>query len=709
MSENVKKYAHVDITELFASNVFGGRIMKARLPKETYKAFANAIKEGQSLTPEVADVIANAMKDWAIEKGATHYTHWFQPLTGLTAEKHDSFISPNSEGGVVMEFSGKQLIQGEPDASSFPSGGLRATFEARGYTAWDATSPAFLKEDASGNATLCIPTAFCSYTSEALDKKTPLLRSMDVVSKQALRVLKVLGNTTASNVASTVGPEQEYFLVDKDYYSKRLDLITTGRTLFGAPSPKGQEMDDHYFGAIKDRVSDFMNDLDMELWKMGIASKTKHNEVAPAQYEMAPIFTTTNIATDHNQLVMETLKKVALRHNLVCLLHEKPYAGINGSGKHNNWSLSTDDGTNLLEPGKTPHENKEFVLILSALVKSVDIHADLLRASAANSGNDHRLGANEAPPAIISIFMGSELTDILMKLSKGEKAESKEKSYLRVGVDSLPPLPKDNTDRNRTSPFAFTGNKFEFRMVPSSASIAGPNIVLNTIVAESLDEIATRLENAGDINEEASIIIKESISKHGRVIFNGNGYSDDWVKEAKKRGLPNITSTVESLESLTSDKALNLFDKYSVLSKSELHSRYDIYLEQYAMQVNIEALTSIDMVKKQYIPAVIEYVTKLADSISKIKATGSNVVSVQQDMLSKASSILEFAYKKLSSLETEVSNAQEIEDVKSQAEAYRDKVFAKMNELRENIDKLEGIVSQELWPVPSYADLLFKL
>ncbi|MCD6460145.1 glutamine synthetase III [bacterium] len=698
----------MDVTKIFGSNVFNDDAMHKRLPKDCYKSLKKTIEQGTKLQPEVADVVANAMKDWAIEKGATHYTHWFQPLTGSTAEKHDSFISPTPQGNVVMEFSGKQLIQGEPDASSFPSGGLRATFEARGYTAWDCTSPAFLKEDANADVTLCIPTAFCSYKGEALDKKTPLLRSMAVVSKQALRVLRAFGNTISKKITSTVGPEQEYFLVDKEYFAQRLDLITTGRTLFGAPAPKGQEMEDHYFGQIKDRIADFMKDLDVELWKMGIASKTKHNEVAPSQFEMAPIFATTNIAADHNQLVMETLRKVALRHNLVCLLHEKPYAGINGSGKHNNWSLSTDDGVNLLEPGSTPHENAQFLLFISALIKAVDTHADILRRSASNSGNDHRLGANEAPPAIISIFMGDELTRILTAVEKGEKVTAKGSTFLTVGVDTLPPLPKDNSDRNRTSPFAFTGNKFEFRMVPSSASISGPNIVLNTIVAEALDEIATRLEKANDINKEATAIVQETMKKHGRIIFNGNNYSDEWVAEAKKRGLPNIKSTVEALETFLTDKSINLFEKYNVLSKEEGHSRFEIYIEQYYKQINIEANTAIDMVKTLYLPAVMRWAADLADSIITIKDAG-GPVSIQEKNLRKVSALLESADSKLEKLEKELNAAKKIEDGVKQAEAYRDNVFVAMNELRQDIDTLETLVPRDLWPVPTYADLLFKL
>ena len=697
-----------NITELFGSNVFNDRTMKERLPRDTHRALKETIEKGAPLSLEVADVVANAMKDWAIEKGATHYTHWFQPLTSKTAEKHDSFISPTADGGVVMEFSGKQLIQGEPDASSFPSGGLRTTFEARGYTAWDCTSPAFLKEDASGGVTLCIPTAFCSYTGEALDKKTPLLRSMEAVSKQALRVLRAIKNKTSKKVTSTVGPEQEYFLIDKKYYDRREDLIMSGRTLFGASAPKGQELEDQYFGAIKDRISDFMRDLDVELWKMGVSAKTKHNEVAPAQYELAPIFSTTNIAADHNQLVMETMEKVALRHDLVCLLHEKPFAGVNGSGKHNNWSLATDDGINLLDPGKTPHENEQFLLFLSALIIAVDKHSDKLRASAANTGNDLRLGANEAPPAIISLFMGEELTDILMALAKGKKAGSKGQHYLHVGVDSLPRLPKDNTDRNRTSPLAFTGNKFEFRMVPSSASISGPNIVLNTIVAEALDEIATRLEKAKDINKEAATIVKEAVNKHGRVIFNGNNYSGDWVKEAKKRGLPNISSTVEALGKMATPEAEKLFEKYHVLGAKELHARYEIYLEQYAKNINIEARASISMVRKQYIPAVIEYTGDLGKTVMRLKGSGAPS-KVQKELLMKISALLESADKHLAALEDTLKKAQAIHDAEKRGEAFRDKVVVAMNALRSDIDTLEYLMPAELWPVPSYAEMLFRL
>ncbi len=699
----------VDITRLFGSNVFNQKLMKERLPKETYKALLRTIEQGTGLEPEVANVVANAMKDWAVEKGATHYTHWFQPLTGKTAEKHDAFISPTSDGSVIMEFSGKQLIQGEPDASSFPSGGLRSTFEARGYTAWDCTSPAFLKEDAAGNVTLCIPTAFCSYTGEALDKKTPVLRSMEAVSKQAIRVLRVLGNKTSKRVTSTVGPEQEYFLIDKKYYEKRPDLIMSGRTLFGAPAPKGQELEDQYFGALKDRISAFMKDLDTELWKMGVQSKTKHNEVAPAQYEMAPIFSTTNIAADHNQLVMETMQKVALRHDLVCLLHEKPFAGVNGSGKHNNWSLATDDGINLLEPGKTPHDNEQFLIVLSAVLIAVDRHADKLRASAANPGNDLRLGANEAPPAIISIFMGDELADILSNLGKGKKASSKGQHFLHIGVDSLPPLPKDNTDRNRTSPFAFTGNKFEFRMVPSSASISGPNVVLNTIVAEALDEIAARLEKSKkNIDAECAAIVREAVQKHGRVIFNGNGYSAEWIKEAKKRGIPNISSTVEALGYMANASAVKLFEKYKVLSGQELHSRYEIYLENYIKHSNIEALCAVYMAKRLFIPTVITYTERLAETIGKLKAVGATV-SVQKDVLTKVSSHLEAASEKLVTLEAALKKAQSLSESLAKAEAYRDKVLPAMNDMRSDIDALEATLPSDVWPVPTYAEMLFNL
>ncbi len=696
------------IAEIFGSNVFNDSVMKKVLPKSTYEAMKKVQTGEAKLTPEVANIVAEAMKDWAIAKGATHYTHWFQPLTGKTAEKHDSFLAPQKDGSAVAEFSGKQLIQGEPDASSFPSGGIRATFEARGYTAWDCTSPAFLKEDAAGDVTLTIPTAFCSYTGEALDKKTPLLRSMEAVSKQALRVLRALGNKSSKRVTSTVGPEQEYFLIDKDYFDQRADLIASGRTLFGAASPKGQELEDQYFGAIKDRISKFMKELDIELWKMGIASKTKHNEVAPAQFEMAPIFSTTNIAADHNQLVMETMQKVALRNGLVCLLYEKPFAGVNGSGKHNNWSLATDDGINLLEPGHTPHENEVFLTFLAATLKAVDKHADKLRAGAANPGNDLRLGANEAPPAIISVFMGSFLTELLENISKGKATQAKGQQFLTIGVDSLPALPLDNTDRNRTSPFAFTGNKFEFRMVPSSASIAGPNTVLNTIAAEALDEIATRLEGAKDKNKEVAAIVKETWAKHGRVVFNGNGYSEEWVKEAAKRGLPNIKSSIEAYAAMANADAVRLFEKYGVLSKRELHSRYDIYLEQYAKHINIEARAAIQMTKTQFIPAIMAYASELANDVSALKEAGADS-SVQKECLDTVSGLLKSASKKLSALEAATDKANGIGDVEKKAEAFRDSVFTAQVALRADIDALEQIMPKGLWPVPTYADMLFNL
>jgi len=704
MKEESKK---IDVVTIYESNVFGDKTMKERLPKETYKTLKKIAAAGTAIPTDVADVIANAMKDWAIENGATHYTHWFQPLTGKTAEKHDSFISPSREGGVVMEFSGKQLSQGEPDASSFPNGGLRVTFEARGYTAWDATSPAFLKEDSAGNVTLCIPTAFCSYNGEALDKKTPLLRSMKSVSNQAIRVLRLLGNDTSQSVMAEAGPEQEYFLVDEKFYNQRLD-ITTGRTLFGAPAPKGQEMDDHYFGAIKDRVSAFMTDLDLELWKMGITSKTKHNEVAPTQYEMAPVFTTANIATDHNQLVMETMEKVALRHGLVCLLHEKPYAGLNGSGKHNNWSLSTNDGIQLLNPGKTPHENEQFLLFFAAVVKAIDVHADLLRLSAANSGNDHRLGANEAPPAIISIFVGDELDIILNNIAKGQTGGSKGEHFLTVGVDTLPSLPKDNTDRNRTSPFAFTGNKFEFRMVPSSGSIADANMVLNTIMAEALDELAGILADASDVNKAATQYIKDVMNNHGRVIFNGDGYSEEWVTEAEKRGLPNIKSTTESAKALITDKAVELFDKYNVLTKDELEARYEVILEQYIMQINIEAKTALNMVQKQFIPAAIEFSNSVAITIHNIEKAGASAV-MQKKILTVITTNLDAVDVKVDKLKAELANEDSYTDIFDQAMFVRDTIATLVESIRENIDALEEVTPKDIWPVPVYEDLLYKI
>ncbi|HMU74657.1 MAG TPA: glutamine synthetase III [Elusimicrobiota bacterium] len=700
--------ADAKLTDLFGSNVFNDRVMRKRLPKNVYAAMQKVIAGETELTLDVANVVAEQMKEWAIEKGATHYTHWFQPLTGKTAEKHDSFLDPQADGSAIAAFSGKTLIKGEPDASSFPSGGIRATFEARGYTAWDTTSPAFLKEDAAGNVTLTIPTAFVSYTGEALDKKVPLLRSMEALSAQAIRVLRALGNKKSKRVVSTVGPEQEYFLIDKDYFDRRTDLQLAGRTLFGTPSPKGQELEDQYFGAIKDRISKFMRDLDVELWKMGISSKTKHNEVAPAQFEMAPIFAISNIAADHNQLVMETMQKVALRNGLVCLLYEKPFAGVNGSGKHNNWSMATDDGLNLLEPGHTPHDNEQFLVFLAATLTAVDRHADKLRAGAANPGNDLRLGANEAPPAIISIFMGDSLSDILENIAKGKKTESKGQQFMTIGADALPKLPMDNTDRNRTSPFAFTGNKFEFRMVPSSASIAGANTILNTIAAEALDEIADRLEKSKDIEKEVNAIVREAVQKHGRVIFNGNGYSEDWVKEAAKRGLPNIKSSIEAFAAMATDSAVKLFEKYKVLSGRELHSRYEIYVEQYAKHINIEARCAIQMVKNQYLPAVIAYTGELAQTVNALKTAGADT-KVQAALLKDVNELLASATDKLGALEEATAMANNIDNVVKKAEAFRDNVFTAQADLRKDIDALETLLPADLWPVPTYAEMLFNL
>ncbi|MEQ8156411.1 MAG: glutamine synthetase III [Clostridiaceae bacterium] len=694
------------INEIFGSSVFNDAVMKERLPKATYKALKKTIEEGTALSPEVADVVASAMKDWAIENGATHFTHWFQPMTGITAEKHDSFINPTADGKVILEFSGKELIKGEPDASSFPSGGLRATFEARGYTAWDCTSPAFIKDDS-----LCIPTAFCSYNGEALDKKTPLLRSMEAISKQAVRVLRALGNTTTQKVITTVGPEQEYFLIDKAMYDARKDLILTGRTLFGAKPSKGQELEDHYFGTIKERISEFMKELDEELWKLGILAKTKHNEVAPAQHELAPIFSTTNISTDHNQLTMEVMKKVALRHDLYCLLHEKPFAGVNGSGKHNNWSMGTDDGMNLLEPGKSPHENQQFLVFLCAVIKAVDTYPELLRVSAANAGNDHRLGANEAPPAIISMFLGDQLTDVLEQIEKGPAKSSKTSSELTIGVTTLPPLPKDATDRNRTSPFAFTGNKFEFRMVPSSASIAGCNFVLNTIVAETLSEIAERLENASDVNAEVQSILTEIVKNHKRVIFNGNGYSDEWVEEAERRGLPNIKSTVESAKAMIMEKNMSVLEKHGVLSRVEAESRYEITLENYNKILNIEALTTAEMAKRQILPAVLNFATNIADSINSINATGIGAdVSVQAELLTKVSSLAASLNKNIATLDEAIAKAANFEgDIFDLGMMYRYDVFEKMEAVRAVADELETIVDADFWPLPTYEDMLFNV
>ena len=695
-----------NVNEIFGTSVFNDAVMKERLPKATYKALKKTIEEGTSLKPDVADVVASAMKDWAVEKGATHFTHWFQPMTGITAEKHDAFINPTADGKVILEFSGKELIKGEPDASSFPSGGLRATFEARGYTAWDCTSPAFIKD-----GSLCIPTAFCSYNGEALDKKTPLLRSMEVLNKQAMRVLRALGNTTSKKVITTVGPEQEYFLIDKKMYDARKDIILTGRTLFGAKPSKGQELEDHYFGVIKPRISAYMKDLDEELWKLGISAKTKHNEVAPGQHELAPIFSTTNIATDNNQLTMEVMKKVADKHGLYCLLHEKPFAGVNGSGKHNNWSMSTDDGMNLLEPGTSPHENKQFLLFLCAVIKAVDEYPDLLRVSAANAGNDHRLGANEAPPAIISIFLGDQLEDVLEQIEKGPATSSKSSSELTIGVNTLPNLPKDATDRNRTSPFAFTGNKFEFRMVPSSASIGCCNYVLNTIVAETLDEVAGRLEKASNVDAEIQAILTEIAKDHKRVIFNGNGYSDEWVEEAARRGLPNIKSTVEASKAMISEKNLAVLEKYGVLSRKEAEARYEIVLENYNKIINIEALTTLEIAKRQILPAAMKYASSLAESINAIKATGVQAsVLVQSELLTKVSDLTVKLNENIGLLEAVVEKADNFDgDIYDLGMMYRYEVFEEMQNLRECADKLEVVVDKEFWPLPTYEDMLFNV
>ncbi len=694
------------LSTIFGSNVFNDSVMRERLPKETYKTFKRSLADGKAMEPSVAEVVAGAMKDWAIDKGATHFTHWFQPMTGITAEKHDSFISPTDDGKVIMEFSGKELIKGEPDASSFPSGGLRATFEARGYTAWDSTSPAFVKD-----STLCIPTAFCSYNGEALDKKTPLLRSMEALDKQAMRILRIFGNNTTKRVITTVGPEQEYFLIDKALYNQRKDLIFTGRTLFGAMPPKGQELDDHYFGAIKERVSSFMRELNEELWKLGISAKTQHNEVSPAQHELAPIFSTTNIATDHNQLVMEMMKKVALRHDLVCLLHEKPFAGVNGSGKHNNWSMGTDDGMNLLEPGKTPDENAQFLVYLCGVIKAVDKYAELLRLSAANPGNDHRLGANEAPPAIISIFLGKQLTDILESIENCTPVNGTTSCPLTIGVSSLPPLPKDATDRNRTSPFAFTGNKFEFRMTPSSGSIAGPNFVLNTIVSDTLSEIADELENSEELDSAVTALIQKIMKEHKRVIFNGNNYSDNWVLEAKSRGLSNIKNMVDSCKSLIDDKAIAVFEKFKVLTKEEIHARYEIQIEEYSKTINIEAMTTLEMARTEILPAAIEFATSMADSINSIKATGVQAdTSTQEELLIKTSSLNSLLSKSISALNDTVANARVFDGTPTeQAEFYRDEVFTAMSAVRNAADELEIITDTTLWPFPTYADLLFRV
>ena len=691
------------VTSIFGENVFNETVMKARLPKETFKQLMKTIDDGEKLSPTVANVVANAMKDWAIEKGVTHFTHWFQPLTGTTAEKHDSFITPSSEGKVIMEFSGKELVQGEPDASSFPSGGIRATFEARGYTAWDPTSYAFIKD-----GVLCIPTAFCSYTGEALDKKTPLLRSMEAISRQAVRVLHLFGNNEVTSVKTTVGPEQEYFLVDKAAWEKREDLIFCGRTLFGAKSPKGQELEDHYFGMIKPRVQAFMKDLNEELWKLGILAKTEHNEVAPAQHELAPIFTTTNIACDHNQLTMEMMKKIAAKHGMVCLLHEKPFAGVNGSGKHNNWSISTNTGKNLLDPGATPESNAQFLLFLCAVIKAVDEYQDLLRISVASAGNDHRLGANEAPPAIVSMFLGDELSEILDCLEEGKPYGSHEKEKMQIGVTVLPDFNKDTTDRNRTSPFAFTGNKFEFRMLGSSESISCANVFLNTAVAEELSQFADQLEKASDFKAALHDLILKTIKEHKRIIFNGNGYDDSWVKEAEKRGLLNLKSTPEALQHTLDEKNIALFEKHGVYSKVELTSRNEIHYENYSKIINIEALTMIDMAKKLYLPAGAKYAKFLADSVAVKKTLGAEY-SYEADSLQKVSSLTGKIYEQVQALEKAVDGAAKVSDAEENALYYRREVFSAMGKLREAVDCLEGFIPASEWPVPSYGDLLFSV
>ena len=704
-----KNKEKINVVELFGSNVFNDKIMQERLPKKVYKELHKTIDEGKELDPITAEVVAGAMKDWAVEKGATHYTHWFQPLTGFTAEKHDAFITaPHADGTVSMDFSGKELIKGEPDASSFPSGGLRATFEARGYTAWDCTSPAFVREDSAG-AILCIPTAFCSYTGEALDQKTPLLRSMQALQTQTLRLIRLFGNTTSRKVTPSVGVEQEYFIVDRQKYLKRKDLIFTGRTLFGAMPPKGQELDDHYFGVIRQRIAGFMKEVNEELWKLGVSAKTQHNEVAPAQHELAPIYAECNIAADHNQIIMETLKQVAERHGLQCLLHEKPFAGVNGSGKHNNWSITTDDGINLLDPGKTPHENVQFLMILTCILRAVDRHADLLRESAADVGNDHRLGANEAPPAIISVFLGEQLEDVLEQLiSTGSATHSLKGGKLHTGVKTLPDFAKDATDRNRTSPFAFTGNKFEFRMVGSRDSVAECNVVINTIVAEAFSDACDRLEKAEDFELAVHDLIKEYATEHQRIVFNGNGYSEEWVEEAKRRGLPNINSMVEAIPALVTDKAIQLFGKFGVFTEAELRSRAEIQYEGYSKALNIEARAMIDIASKHIIPAVMRFSRNLAGTVNEIKTAGADV-TVPMNMLKDTTALLSQTKLALAKLQEAADQAAAMENGREQAEYYHEVVFKDMEELRVPVDKLEMIVDKEEWPMPSYGDLLFEV
>ena len=702
---------YFNVADIFGENVFNDSVMRERLPKKTYQKLKETIRDGKELDLETADVIAHEMKEWAIEKGATHYSHWFQPLTGVTAEKHDSFITaPMSNGKVLMSFSGKELIKGEPDASSFPSGGLRATFEARGYTAWDCTSPAFVRQDAAG-ATLCIPTAFCSYRGEALDQKTPLLRSMEAISEQSVRLVRMFGDETTTRVLPSVGVEQEYFLVDRDKYLERKDLIYTGRTLFGAMPPKGQEMDDHYFGAIPERIEAYMRDVNIELWKLGVSAKTQHNEVAPAQHELAPIYAECNVAVDHNQLIMETLKKVAVRHNLQCLLHEKPFNGVNGSGKHDNWSLVTDTGHNLLDPGKTLHENLQFQLVIACILEAVDEHADLLRESAADIGNDHRLGADEAPPAIISVFLGAQLQDVVDQLIKdGEATSSIKSTKMKTGVATLPDFTKDATDRNRTSPFAFTGNKFEFRMVGSQDSVGEPNVVLNTIVAEAFKKACDTLEGAEDFEAAVNEYVAKTLKDHERIIFNGNGYSQEWVEEAERRGLPNIKSMVESISALTTDKSIKLFEEFGVFTRDELQSRAEIEYVQYAKEINIEARTMIDLTVKQMIPSIIAYATELGNSINTIRSACDVAdVSTQQDMLIEVSNLLKEAKQALLKLQEVTAHATTIEDSKEKAFYCYENVTVAMDAVRAPIDKLEMIVDKEYWPMPSYGDLIFEV
>ena len=691
------------VPNLFGSKVFNEKVMKERLPKDTYKALKKCKDEGIPLDMSVATVVANAMKDWALEKGATHYTHWFQPMTGVTAEKHDSFISPTDGGGAIMEFSGKELVRGEPDASSFPSGGLRATFEARGYTAWDPTTYAFIKD-----GSLYIPTVFFSYGGEALDKKTPLLRSMDELSKQALRVLRLFGDTTTKKVIATVGPEQEYFLIDKKMYEQREDLIMTGRTLFGAKPPKGQEMDDHYFGALKPRVSAYMKDLDEELWQLGILAKTKHNEVAPAQHELAPIFGDANTAADHNQLTMEIMKKVAAKHGLVCLLHEKPFAGVNGSGKHDNWAMSTDTGKNLLDPGKTPRDNAQFLLFLIAIIKGVDDYQEMLRCTVASAGNDHRLGANEAPPAVVCVFLGSELNAVLDSIEQGTDYEDQEMQALEIGVDALPHIPQDTTDRNRTSPFAFTGNKFEFRMLGSEQSISGPNIALNTIVAEELSQFADKLEKSKNFNKDLQKLLQQTIKEHKRIIFNGNGYDDSWIGEAASRGLSNLTNTPEAMRAYISKKNIKLFTKHNIYTETEMKARYEIHLENYSKVINIEAQTAVDMVKRDILPAVSGYMDALSSSILSRRSVLKDVpCTAETETLKKLTGLSDGLYTKCAELEKALIKVPE--DPQKSALYYHDTVFSLMQEMRALADEMETMTSSEYWPYPTYGEMLFNI